>query len=430
MSETAAVRPGEEIDAKRLKAFLGKTLPDANIQIEQFPGGSSNLTYLVRMTSGSGSSGTQGAEYVLRRPPFGNTVKSAHDMRREFDVLSKLSAVYAPAPKPLLFCDDESVIGAEFYLMERRHGLIIRGPLPPVSKPGVSTPRVSSPLVSSPHVSKGLLAEDALQVGKGWLAEDASQVGKGSLTQDASDDRERRDTRDADAITAADLGTSQIARRSVCRSFIQNLAELHRLDYAAAGLENLGRAEGYNRRQVEGWTKRYVAARTDDWDALERTIEWLNAHIPFESGAALIHNDYKFDNVMLDPNDLTRITAVLDWEMVTIGDPLMDLDTTLGYWMSADAPDQLLDMPFNPRVLMENITRRDLVEMYAESLGRAVPDMLFYYVFGTFKIAVIAQQIYARYARGATSDQRFAAFNGFVGALGRIAAGAIGRGTV
>jgi len=128
---------------------------------------------------------------------------------------------------------------------------------------------------------------------------------------------------------------------------------------------------------------------------------------------------------MLDPEDLTKVTAVLDWEMVTVGDPLMDLGTTLGYWMSRDAPEWLREMPFNPRVLMENISRQELVEMYAKSLGRAVPDMLFYYAFGTFKIAVICQQIYARYVKGFTKDQRFAGFDKFVEALGRIAANAI-----
>ncbi|MEQ1645892.1 MAG: phosphotransferase, partial [Pyrinomonadaceae bacterium] len=143
--------------------------------------------------------------------------------------------------------------------------------------------------------------------------------------------------------------------------------------------------------------------------------------------ASLIHNDYKFDNVMLDPTDLTKITAVLDWEMVTIGDPLMDLGTTLGYWMSRDVGDELLNMPFNPSVLMENISRQQLVEMYSESLGRAVPDMLFYYVFGTFKIAVIAQQIYARYVKGFTRDVRFVDFDKFVVALGRIASNAVER---
>jgi aminoglycoside phosphotransferase (APT) family kinase protein len=130
---------------------------------------------------------------------------------------------------------------------------------------------------------------------------------------------------------------------------------------------------------------------------------------------------------MLDPTDLGHITAVLDWEMVTIGDPLMDLGTTLGYWMSADAGDELLSMPFNPRVLMENASRTQLVEMYSEAVGRDLPDMLFYYVFGTFKIAVIAQQIYARFAKGFTKDTRFANFDRFVAKLGLITATAIER---
>ncbi len=367
MAETSPVRQGEEIDVARLSAFLSDKLDlsSGEIDVEQFPAGSSNLTYLVRLGL---------TEYVLRRPPFGNTVKSAHDMRREFDVLSKLSTVYTPAPKPLLFSSDASIIGSEFYLMERRHGLIIRGKIPGTKKG-----------VGSPHVSKG------------------------SVTKDTT------------------LENSHDLRLDVCRGFIQTLADLHSLDPRDAGLETLGKPDSYNRRQVEGWTKRYFAAKTDSWDALESAVIWLNANIPTESGAAIIHNDYKFDNVMLDPNDLTKITAVLDWEMVTIGDPLMDIGTTLGYWMSRDAGDQLCNMPFNPRILMENITRQQLVDMYAEALGRSLPEMLFYYVFGTFKIAAICQQIYARYVKGFTADERFAGFNTFVEALGCIAADAIDR---
>ncbi len=346
MQETMQMRAGEEIDTEKLIRYLHSALGvQANgLSVEQFPAGSSNLTYLVRLGD---------AEYVLRRPPFGNTVKSAHDMGREFSVLSKLSAVFPPAPKPLLFCDDIHVIGSEFYLMERRNGLVIRG---------------RSPM---------------------------------------------------------ELAESPDLRERVCRSFIANLAELHAVDYEAAGLGDLGRPEGYCRRQVEGWTKRYFAAKTHEWPELETAIEWLNKNLPSESGASLVHNDYKFDNVMLDPTDLTRITAVLDWEMVTIGDPLMDLGTTLGYWMSPDVRPELLSMPFNPRVLMENISRQDLAEMYAVASGREVSNILFYYVFGTFKIAVIAQQIYGRYVKGFTTDQRFAGFDRFVAALGRIAENAI-----
>jgi aminoglycoside phosphotransferase (APT) family kinase protein len=344
VAETSAVRSGESFDCTSLARYLSTD----KIDIAQFPAGSSNLTYLIK-------AGTE--ELVLRRPPFGNTVKTAHDMKREFDVLTRLAAVYKPAPKPILFCNDDSVIGSEFYLMERRRGLIIRG-------------------------------------------------------------------RSPEALESPDL------QQDVCSSFIRNLADLHALDYNAAGLAELGHPEGYCRRQVEGWTKRYVAAKTREWGELERAIEWLNENIPVESGASLVHNDYKFDNVMLDPDDLTKITAVLDWEMVTIGDPLMDLGTTLGYWMSRDAGDEMLSMPFNPRVLMENVSRRELVELYGEATGSDVSNVLFYYVFGTFKIAVIAQQIYARFVKGFTKDPRFAHFDKFVPALGRIAHSALERNSI
>lgn len=358
-AETKAVRPGEELDVGNLEVYLRAEMGErvGSIRISQFPAGSSNLTYLISI---------EDSEYVLRRPPFGNTVKTAHDMRREFDVLSKLSAVYAPAPKPLLFCDDESVIGSEFYLMERRHGLIVRGSLP-----------------------------------EGY-----------------------QETNSSSSKGGAD-GLVLFRANDVCRSFIQNLADLHSLDYEAAGLGDLGRPEGYPRRQVEGWTKRYFAAKTHEHAELESAIAWLNENIPTESGASLVHNDYKFDNVMLDPQELTRITAVLDWEMVTVGDPLMDLGTTLGYWMSEEAGEEMMRMPFNPYVLMKNLSRQQLVEMYAEASGRDVSNILFYYAFGTFKIAVIAQQIYARYAKGFTKDSRFAAFDKFVAALGRVAENAI-----
>lgn len=349
--ETTSVRAGEELSVENLGRYIEaqSNLPATEITVEQFPAGSSNLTYLVRIGSD---------EFVLRRPPFGNTVKTAHDMRREFDVLSKLAPVYAPAPRPVLFCDDLSVIGSEFYLMERRRGLIIRG--------------------RSPET----------------------------------------------------LEDSRDLQRSVCDSFVRNLAELHSLDYVAAGLGDLGKPDGYCRRQVEGWTKRYFAAKTDEWPELEEAIAWLNANIPSESGASLVHNDYKFDNIMLDPADLTRIVAVLDWEMVTVGDPLMDLGTSLGYWMSRDAGIEMLSMPFNPRVLMENVSRAELVEMYSVASGRNVTNAVFYYVFGTFKIAVIAQQIYARYVKGFTRDARFAYFHSFVAALGKIASGALERGMI
>ncbi|MEP6902961.1 MAG: phosphotransferase family protein, partial [Actinomycetota bacterium] len=308
MSQDAKpIRPGEELNEANLQIFLRENLAvkSGEIEILQFPAGSSNLTYCIKIGE---------KEYVLRRPPFGNQVKSAHDMAREFNVLEKLSKIYQPAPIPLIYCNDENVIGAEFYLMERRNGLIIRGKSP-----------------------KALEKSPELQL-------------------------------------------------KACESFIKNLANLHALDYKKIGLENLGKPEGYVTRQVEGWTKRYFNAKTDEHIELETAIEWLNENIPAAGGASLVHNDYKFDNVMLNPNDFTKITAVLDWEMTTVGEPLMDLGTTLGYWMSKEAGNEMLSMPFNPRVLMENISRSQLVEIYAEKSGRDVSNMLFYYVFGTFKL--------------------------------------------
>jgi aminoglycoside phosphotransferase (APT) family kinase protein len=210
-----------------------------------------------------------------------------------------------------------------------------------------------------------------------------------------------------DAATARGLGAA----------VIDNLARLHGLDYQAAGLGDLGRPEGYVGRQVSGWSERYVKARTDDVPAIERVARWLADHQPAESGAAVIHNDYKYDNLLLDPNDLTRIVAVLDWEMATVGDPLMDLGTTLGYWIEASDPPSLQAAAMGPTQLPGSLSRRELVERYEAHTGRAVPDVLFYYCFGLFKIAVIVQQIYARYARGHTKDARFARMNDLVAVL-------------
>lgn len=347
MSDTRPIRPGEELNAENLKNFLREKLDlkTDEIEIEQFPAGNSNLTYCLKIGE---------TQYVLRRPPFGNQVRSAHDMSREFNVLEKLSKVYRPAPRPLIYCADEAVIGSEFYLMERRRGVIIRGKAP-------------SEIDNSPELQKKLV-----------------------------------------------------------ETFIENLVDLHSLDYKKAGLENLGKPEGYTQRQTEGWTKRYFNAKTGEHPELERAIEWLNANIPADDAAAsLVHNDYKFDNIMLAPGELTRIVAVLDWEMTTIGSPLMDLGTTLGYWMPKDAPPEMLSLPANPSVLMKNFSHRDLAALYAEKSGKGLTDLNFYHAFGAFKIAVICQQIYFRFVKGFTQDKRFANFDFFVGALGRIALKAI-----
>jgi aminoglycoside phosphotransferase (APT) family kinase protein len=346
MNDTRPIRAGEELNAENLIVFLREklALDSKEIEISQFPAGNSNLTYCIKIGE---------TEYVLRRPPFGNTVKSAHDMKREFDVLSKLSVVYKPAPQPLIYSNDDAIIGSEFYLMERRHGLIMRGDAP-----------------------KKLIDSIDLQ-------------------------------------------------REVIETFIENLVELHALDYKKIGLSELGKPEGYAHRQVEGWTKRYFNAQTDEHFEIEKSIEWLNTNIPESHGATLVHNDYKFDNVMLNPEILTEITAVLDWEMTTVGEPLMDFGTTLGYWMPSDAQPEMFALPANPAVLMKNFSHRDLAEVYAAKSGKPIDDIHFYYVFGTFKIAVICQQIYTRYKKGFTRDERFAKFNHFVNALGKITLHAI-----
>jgi aminoglycoside phosphotransferase (APT) family kinase protein len=346
------VRDGEQLDVAGLSQYLSAHLPAASLElaVEQFPHGFSNLTYLLR-------SGDQ--EWVLRRPPFGSQVKTAHDMGREYRILSRLCHAYPPAPCPVLFCDDDQVLGAPFYLMERRRGVILRRPPPP------------------------------------------------------------------DRPIAPEL----VER--LCESLVDGMASLHALDYRAIGLQDLGKPEGYVHRQVSGWSRRYQDARTEELPSLDETAAWLAENEPAGSAdATLIHNDFKFDNLVLDPDDLTRIVAVLDWEMATIGDPLMDLGTTLGYWTQADdpAPNQLHVV--GPTTVPGSLTRRALVERYGEVTGRDVSNMLFYYVFGLFKIAVIAQQIYARYVKGLTRDPRFAALDQMVAALGFGALRAIETGKI
>lgn len=339
IDQATAVRRGEELDIAGLQAYLLAHLTGAGgvLTVEQFPSGFSNLTYLLRM-------GEQ--ELVLRRPPFGANIKSAHDMGREHRVLSALHAIYAKAPRPLLYCEDESVIGAPFYVMERLHGVILRG-----------------------------------------------------LRKDGGD------------LTPAVM-------RQIGEAAIDNLAMLHNLGYVAAGLGDLGKPEGYVTRQIEGWTKRYRAAQTDDVAEIETLVGWLATNMPVESGAALIHNDYKFDNLMLNPADLTEIVAVLDWEMCTIGDPLMDLGTTLGYWVEPGDPSvmqAMLGLSASPG----NLSRREVVDRYAQASGCAVDNPLFYYLYGLLKIAVIVQQIYARFRRGHTQDARFVGLLDVVRACGR-----------
>jgi aminoglycoside phosphotransferase (APT) family kinase protein len=213
-------------------------------------------------------------------------------------------------------------------------------------------------------------------------------------------------------------------------NLVKNLARIHAVDYVGAGLGDLGKPEGYVERQVSGWTKRYEQSKTDDIQAVTDVAGWLAANLPKESGAALIHNDYKLDNVVLDPREITKIVGVLDWEMSTIGDPLMDLGTLLGYWVEQGDEDPLKTMIWGPTTQPGSLTRKGLVEVYSEASGRDVPNALFYYVFGMFKTSVVIQQIYYRYKQGLTNDERFAIMIMGVHVLANKAASHIELGTV
>ncbi len=343
MDEPRAVRPGEELDIPRLADFFRRHYPELSgaITVQQFPSGHSNLTFYLQVGERA---------VVLRRPPAGAAIKSAHDMAREYRILSLLQPVYALAPRPLVYCDDVSVLGVPFYVMERVQGVVLRDSLPP-----------------------GMTATPELM-------------------------------------------------RQISTAFVDNLAAIHALDYGAAGLGDLGRPAGYVRRQVQGWTERYANARTEAIPDVENVAGWLAEHLPRDSGAALIHNDYKYDNLVLDPQNLAHIRAVLDWEMATIGDPLMDLGTTLGYWVEENDPPEMHEVGCCVTAEPGNFTRAEIVERYARTSGRDVSEIKFYYVYALFKIAVISQQIYRRWRDGFSQDPRFGEMRKNVVVLSRTAA--------
>lgn len=349
IDQPRAVRAGEELDPERLRAFLAAHVPglEGLVEVAQFPGGYSNLTYLVRAGA---------REWVLRRPPAGAVVRGGHDMLREYRLLTRLSPVYPKAPRPVAACEDPSVLGAPFYLMERVRGVILRRTTP-------------------------------------------------------VDDR-------------LDLG-------ALSESLVDTLAELHSVDVASAGLADLGRPEGYAQRQVRGWCERWQASRTAPVPLVDATADWLQSRAWPDARPAIVHNDFKYDNVVLDPADLTRIVAVLDWEMATLGDPLLDLGTSLAYWVDADDSERwrrgaLVDLTARPG----SLSRVQVAERWSRRLGRGLDGLVAAYVFGLFKVAVIVQQIYARYQKGLTRDPRFAELGAVVLACGETAQAAVARGRI
>lgn len=225
----------------------------------------------------------------------------------------------------------------------------------------------------------------------------------------------------------SDMQPNESQMSGIANSWLDTLVELHSVDYDAAGLSDLGKPDGYIERQVSGWTKRYFNAKTDEVPLLEQAAQWLSENIPNQSGATLIHNDFKYDNVVLDPTNWTRIIAVLDWEMTTLGDPLMDLGTSIGYWVNGNDPDFMKQLDLTPTHLPGNPSRGEIMNRYASKTGTEVGDGVFYYVFGLFKIAVIVQQIYYRYKKGLTKDPRFSGLLGAIQGIGNISHQAISK---
>jgi aminoglycoside phosphotransferase (APT) family kinase protein len=230
------------------------------------------------------------------------------------------------------------------------------------------------------------------------------------------------------AQTAPKLNIPPTVMRQMSEALVDNMVALHSIDIQATGLIQLGKPEGYIQRQVEGWQKRYLNAQTDDIAAMTALYAWLVAEIPPDGAPTLIHNDYKYDNVILNAQDLSQIVAVLDWEMCTVGDPLMDVGTSLSYW--AEETDDAFAKTFNFTWLPGNLSRAEFAQRYAQKSGRDVSNLLYFYVFGLFKNAVVIQQIYARWKNGFSKDERFANLLLGVKSLSKTASKAIERGSL
>jgi aminoglycoside phosphotransferase (APT) family kinase protein len=325
-------RPDERLDEGAVAEFLrgrieGSELP---LRVRQFSGGHANLTYLLEY-----SQGDRRYEYVLRRPPLGPVAKGAHDMGREYRALSRLWRAFPQAPRAFVFCDDHSVAGADFFVMERRDGVVVRRQVPEV-------------------------------------------FGAGADPQ---------------------------ANRKISRALVDTLAELHSVDPEGVELADLGKPAGFLQRQVEGWAARYEAAKTGMFALAEEVGAWLLDELPDSPPATLLHNDWKLDNIALDPSDPGRCVAVFDWDMCTVGDPLCDLGTLLCTWFEKGEPVIGIASPTQNDGFM---TRSEGVARYAECRGIDPAQVPYYHVFGTYKMAVVLQQIYVRYHRGQTHDERFA----------------------
>ena len=329
--EAGDIRKGEELPTENLESYIKANIEGIKgpMEIRQFPGGHSNLTYLIKFNE---------REMVMRRPPFGTKVKSAHNMGREYKVLSALSPVFPYAPRPLLHTEDNSIIGCPFFLMERLNGIVIRGEIPE--------------------------------------------------NVDLSGDRAKK----------------------LCLNMIKTQYELHSIDYKKIGLKDFGKPQGYMKRQIEGWNRRYEGSKTPDAPDCDQMMNWLADHVPMDSDRpGIVHGDYKFDNILLDIKNPINLAGILDWEMATIGDPIADFAYTVMSWPPRDSQeaDATTTMPL---MLKNAVCREELVDLYESLSGRRIDKLSFYIGFNLFRLGVIIQQIYYRYYHGITKDERFGAF--------------------
>jgi aminoglycoside phosphotransferase (APT) family kinase protein len=342
LDDTIAVRADEQIDVAKVTHYLYGKLPgaDDSLRVRQFGGGAANLTYLLRYDE---------QEYVLRRPPLGRVAKSAHDMGREFRVLSVLHAALPEAPRAYLYCEDPGIVGAPFFVMERRRGIVVRRSMP------------------------------------------------------------------------ASIEFFPDAAQKISQALVDTLARFHAVDYQSIGLGQLGKPAGFVKRQVEGWYRRWQAAKATDLEEMDLVYDWLRSNLPETREFSLVHNDYKLDNVMLSDQDPGKIVAVFDWDMCTLGDPLSDLGALLAYWTEPTDPTYFQATARMPLGVPGFFSRSELVERYALVSGRSVRDIKYYHALSLFRLAVIIAQIYIRYVRGQTQDHRFAAFEQVIPSTARAA---------
>ena len=331
MPDTAPIRPEEQFDEAAVAAHLSSALPelfgDGPITFDQFPGGAANLTYRAVAVDGS--------EFVLRRAPLGDVARAGHDMEREYRVLSRLWRAFPLAPRAFHFCADPAVMGKPFFVMERRHGVVVRNEWP----------------------------------------------------------------------SSFDEGPER--KRTVATSLVDALADLHAIEPSSVGLDELGRPVGFVERQITGWSRRWDRAKTREVAAMDAVGKRLAQQIPTPQRATILHNDYKLDNTMVGVDG--SLVAVFDWDMATLGDPLVDAGTMLAYWAQPDDPTYLV-FGANAVAIGSVMPKDEVRERYAARSGLDLGQIAFYEGLALFRIAVIIEQIYARYVAGQTSDERFAAF--------------------